>query len=122
MARTGKVVKLQARAGKGRAKRGTVVQPDLDDRGRYFAACRALGHEWKHMGRAAEAGRWNAVGYISNCAHCGTVRTKWVGRSGALFPTTYRYPDGYSRTGDQRLSTQAWRREWVVTVMAEAAS
>jgi hypothetical protein len=96
-----------------------VAATTLDERSRFFAACRALGHEWRHRGVVAESGRFGAIGYQSACEHCGTTRTIWVTRSGERFAPTYRYPDGYSRHGEERLTTKAWRREWVVTLMGD---
>jgi hypothetical protein len=117
----GTVVNMGERKGAKRAATSRSVAGSLDEPGRFFAACRALGHEWRHMGQVADSGYHGAIGYQSNCSHCGTVRTKWVTRSGELFSPRYQYPDGYSRHGEERLSTKAWRREWVVSLLEATA-
>jgi hypothetical protein len=68
-----------------------------------------------------QVARFGSVGYRSTCRHCGTERVKWITRTGMLAPSTYRYPDGYSRHGEARLSSQAWRRTWIVTLLGEDA-
>jgi hypothetical protein len=106
----------------------TVPAAATDQPALHFAVCRSLGHDWHHLGAVAESdgysppslwGRAGGVGYRSVCRHCGTERIKWITRSGMLAPSTYRYPDGYSRHGEERLSTQAWRRTWIVTLLGE---
>jgi hypothetical protein len=95
-----------------------------------FAECRALGHMWAHIGRpltTEELGfkeplgiEWGSVAFRSTCGHCGTTRTKWIGRSGTLYPARYTYPDGYERRGEEERMTQGdWRKAWVVNVLGE---
>jgi hypothetical protein len=95
-----------------------------------FAECRALCHEWHHQRRPLtdeETGfrrpmgvEYNALGYLSTCAVCGTTRTKWLGRSGSLGVTVYRYPEGYQRRGeDERVSPTEWRQAWVLRSLDE---
>jgi len=86
-----------------------------------FAQCRSLGHEWRHRGPVTEDHEevrrphgivWGTVGLRSQCADCKTDRIKWITRSGEVI-TRYTYPDGYSLHGDDRLSSQQWRSQFV---------
>ena len=46
-----------------------------------YSICRAEGHEWRHMGRGdglnAAPRFYDCIPLLSNCANCGTTRTKW---------------------------------------------
>jgi len=57
-------------------------------------------------------------------SECGTVRVKWIGRSGSLGTTlgttSHYYPDGYQTHGEETLSREQWRRSWIITVFREA--
>lgn len=59
------------------------------------------------------------VGHRSICADCKTERIKWVTRSGFLGFTRYYHPEGYSLSGDDRLSNDQWRRTWLVHELGE---
>lgn len=89
------------------------------------AACRSLGHAWQHNAtpvgpeESPPLGFYNAVGFSSECSSCGTVRIKWIGRSGALGTMSYRYPEGYQHTGEQKMEREEWRRAWVFAVLGE---
>jgi hypothetical protein len=93
----------------------------------HYTECRALGHAWQHHGMANEQEtgfrrpyyiEGNSLAFVSSCANCGTTRTKYIGRSGTLFPAIYRYPDGYQRKGEEeRMSNLEWRRAWVVNAI-----
>lgn len=93
-----------------------------------FAECRSLGHEWrkgKPIGIDDNDGRrkpfgmdTGMIGIPSHCANCGTEKVRWISRSGDS-TTRYEYPDGYSRHGDDRLTAQEWRHEYVETIWAQ---
>ena len=99
------------------------------DHGLEWAQCRSMGHEWKHKGRitdetdpghSAPMGmQYGAAGFRSVCSFCGTERVRWISRSGALGPMRYIHPDGYSRTGDAKLTQQEWRTNWLVKLLGE---
>lgn len=100
-----------------------MAQPSLVRKGdpTAFAQCRTLGHEWRHKGAVSESQdgvripigiTFGTVGLRSMCSDCKTERIKWVSRSGEVV-TRYRYPDGYSLHGDDRLSPQRWRSVFV---------
>lgn len=92
-----------------------------------FAECRSLGHEWrksKPIGSDDAGGHrrpfgfyTGSIGIPSTCANCGTSKVRWITRSGES-QTRYEYPDGYSRHGDDRLSAQEWRHNYVETIFA----
>lgn len=92
-----------------------------------YASCRSLGHSWQHRktpyNPQEDGGTWQgsmgAAGFVSVCDSCGTKRTKWVMRSGALGHTSYDYPDGYSTHGEDRLAPMEWRRAFVVRVFGD---
>lgn len=92
-----------------------------------FAQCRSLGHEWRHKGTVHDENKaplgvsFGTVGLRSQCADCKTDRVKWVTRSGEVH-TRYDYPDGYSLHGDDRMSPQQWRSNFVERVFAEAGA
>jgi hypothetical protein len=89
-----------------------------------FAQCRSLGHEWRHKGvmqdnsKAPFGVEFGTVGLRSQCADCKTDRVKWVTRSGEVI-TRYDYPDGYSRHGEERLTSREWRSNFVVRIFNE---
>ena len=95
-----------------------------------YKQCRALGHSWVHRDRALsdeEDGfrrpigvEYGSVGLVSECSNCSTVRTKWISRSGAMWPAIYRYPQGYQTHGDDTMQPVEWRSAFVVTVFGEA--
>ena len=84
-----------------------------------YAECRSLGHSWRHNGKPLGPFSDGVVGLVSKCSECGAERTKWISRSGALGPNSYRYPENYSQHGDDRLTTVEWRRTFVVTLFGE---
>ena len=90
-----------------------------------FAQCRSLGHEWRHKGVVTDedtkrpfGAQFGTVGLRSQCADCKTERTRWITRSGEVH-TRYEYPDGYSLHGDDRMSPQQWRSNFVTRVFDE---
>jgi hypothetical protein len=104
--------------------------PTPDERALRYAECRAMGHEWSHSGKPLDEAavghrvplgvERTAVAFASSCRVCNTSRVKWIGRSGSLGVTVYRYPDGYSRHGDdERLSATEWRAAWIVRAMGD---
>lgn len=91
-----------------------------------YAECRSLGHEWKHKGFVTDEDRkrpfgivTGMVGHRSLCTQCKTERVKWMPRSGAIGFTRYYHPDGYSLTGEARLTTTEWRRTWLVRELGD---
>lgn len=90
---------------------------------RRFGQCRSLGHSWSHLSERLDpeqsSSRWGSIGFRSQCDYCGTVRTKWMTRSGSLGGSTYEYPDGYSQHGEDRLPLEQWRQTWLVTLMGD---
>jgi hypothetical protein len=97
-----------------------------DDLARQYAQCRSLGHTWHHIGWADPTlrrplGDYNVLAFVSRCEHCQTERTKWVSPQGHRGTTSYAYPDGYSRHGDEALTRDEWRRTWVVTLLGDRA-
>ncbi len=99
------------------------------DSGLRWAQCRSLGHKWDHKGILRDSDKlgyskpWSveagAVPVRSVCDYCGTERVKWMTRSGMAWPGRYTYPDDYSRTGENKLSNQEWRHEWVVSMLGD---
>ena len=94
-----------------------------------FAECRSLGHSWKHRKKIGtddvSSGfprpfGWDTgcIGYHSRCLVCKTDRVKWITRSGEVV-SRYHHPDGYSQHGEDRLSSQEWRRTFVAHVFEE---
>lgn len=96
--------------------RQKVVAPATPQR---FAQCRSLGHEWKYKGKVGHndptSVLWGSIGLQSQCSVCTTWRTKWITRSGEV-ATRYEHPDGYSQTGEDRLSLQEWRSTFVTSL------
>ena len=91
-----------------------------------FAECRSMGHAWQHARKAVGVdddhgwsvpfgGSFGMVGLPSTCTNCGTERMRWISRSGETIPR-YRHPDGYSRHGEERLSPQEWRSQYVASI------
>lgn len=106
---------MSPRNGKGTTVKG---KPATDTNAQRYAPCRALGHEWHHVGRAdvsdAPAGANGSVGWVSTCSHCGMRRVRWFTRSGMIgHAPTYTPPEGYTRRGDEVLSLQEWRTTWL---------
>jgi hypothetical protein len=100
-----------------RRRRAVVKAPKVSDAQRGFAACRVLGHEWRHVGRATEdASRFGVYGFRSACSHCGTERTKWLVRSGESAKVAYRYPKDYATHGEDRLEPTQWRKVFIVSM------
>jgi len=60
------------------------------------------------------------IGLQSQCSDCKTWRTKWITRSGEVV-NRYDYPDGYSRRGEDRLTSKQWRSSWAVTLFDDMA-
>ena len=117
-----------AKRKRGRPPALTVVQPvsGPSAEARKYAQCRSLGHTWKHRKDpvGADAGSppsWlhQPLGIMSVCTDCGCERIKWIGRSGTLGTTTYRYPEGYQTRGEETVDRQTWRRTWIVSVFGD---
>lgn len=88
-----------------------------------FEECRAMGHAWRHRPpigtddtndsyRRPFGMSTGMVGFPSHCNTCGADRIRWITRSGEVV-VRYEHPDGYSRHGDDRLSSGEWRRSYV---------
>lgn len=97
-----------------------------------FAECRSLGHEWRkgkqpvgiddNDGYRKPFGMSTGmIGIPSHCPNCGTHKVRWITRSGESH-TRYEYPDGYSRHGDDRLTAQEWRHNYVETIWEQFES
>lgn len=82
-----------------------------------------MGHSWKHRApigiddeipglRRPFGSSTGMVGFRSHCTCCTTDRIRWVTRSGEVI-TRYEHPEGYSRHGDDRLTSSEWRRSYV---------
>lgn len=85
-----------------------------------YAICRVMGHEWAHI-PGALGGEHGTYGLRSHCSHCGTKRTKWITRSGAVARGQYEYPKDYASRGDERLESTQWRRLLITTLEPEPA-
>jgi hypothetical protein len=106
-----------------------VTIDSTNDHGLEWAQCRSMGHEWKHQGRITDETdpghqppvgmQYGSAGFRSVCTECGTERVRWISRSGLLGPMRYNHPDGYSRTGDAKLTGQEWRKTWLVKLLGE---
>jgi hypothetical protein len=94
-----------------------------------YAECRSLGHEWrKHAPvgvddqhssiRRPFALSTGCIGIPSTCTVCGTEKVRWITRSGESV-TRYEHPEGYSRHGDDVLSAQEWRHNYVETLFSQ---
>ncbi len=101
------------------------------DRELAFATCRAMGHEWHHskpIGTDDPDGRWRApfggstgmIGYPSTCSMCGTERMRWMTRFGETI-VRYDHPDGYSRTGEDKMTPREWRQTFVEAAFEQFA-
>lgn len=105
------------------ARSAGLVRPSVPN---LYAKCRSLGHEWHHEREPITdadtkrpfAARERSVGYRSTCPDCTTERIKWITRSGAI-ENRYTYPDGYSLHGDDRLSAQEWRTQFVANLFEQ---
>lgn len=97
-----------------------------------FATCRAMGHEWNHsspIGTDDPEGRFKApfggttgmIGYPSTCGSCGTERMRWITRWGETL-VRYEHPEGYSRTGEDKLSPREWRETFVAAAFEQFAA
>lgn len=84
-----------------------------------YAQCRSLGHSWNHVAPDMGQAEYGSYGFRSQCDDCGTVRTKWIARSGAYRPAKYEYPAEYARRGEDRLSTTEWRRALIVSMIGD---
>lgn len=82
-------------------------------KGYQFLECRAQGHEWHHAEAILSGIASGVVGLVSTCQTCGMERTRWVTRNGSFNPPTYKQPDGYRTSGDDRQTLQEWRRDRV---------
>jgi hypothetical protein len=88
-----------------------------------YAMCHGMGHSWRHAKAVAvdstTRGSERAphgmmcLAYPSTCDVCGTERMRWVTRRGESLPPRYDWPDGYSRRGEDRMTTTEWRRSFV---------
>lgn len=89
--------------------------------------CRSLGHQWRHTGligiddqgdfRRPFGASTGMIGYRSICGNCKGTRIKWITRSGEVV-NRYEYPEGYRRTGDDRLSAHEWRETLAISLFA----
>lgn len=98
------------------AKKAAPVVTTEGPSGLEWARCRSLGHEWTHGNRSIGDSSSGVYAFVSTCEFCGSTRTKYISRSGALGDSRYEYPKTYSQHGDERMSTLEWRRSFVVTV------
>jgi hypothetical protein len=68
-----------------------------------YIQCRDFGHSWR-----PSSARWvnaeNAYETTLRCARCGTVRTRWLSRTGQQLQSNYEYASGYTVKGLGRLS------------------
>lgn len=95
-----------------------------------FAECRSLGHSWRHKGTFGSddpgpKGISRPLGFVtgmvglhSQCSVCKTSRVKWMTRSGEVI-SRYAHPDGYSQHGDDKLTSQGWRRSFVARIFED---
>ena len=92
-----------------------------------FAECRAMNHSWRHhkqtIGnthpRYHAPFNWRAVGKVSTCSQCKSVRVRWMTESGEVINRYYPV-EGYSRAGDPDKPTlKQWRRFYIADVFAE---
>ena len=77
----------------------------------HYSECRALGHDWQHIGAPDNSDGGPALGqyaYASRCRHCGTERTKWFNGRGLSAGSRYRYPDEYQSRGEGKLDRSDW--------------
>jgi hypothetical protein len=98
------------------------VEPDIE-KALQYAECRAEGHQWRHRKgfvgsddkRRPFGLTSGVVGRLSVCSDCKMERIRWFTRSGQIFcPPRYYRPEGYSLTGDAKLTNVEWRRTWLV--------
>jgi hypothetical protein len=89
------------------------IEQRLEPEARQFASCRALGHTWRHQ---APISNLDGVQFVSHCEDCAAERTKTITRSGT-YKASYRYQQGYSRHGEETLTTVEWRRVLVVSAL-----
>lgn len=106
----------------------TVVAIKKRDQELRFIECRSLGHEWRKQSmigvddtddtfRRPYGMSTGMIGIPSSCHNCGTRKVRWITRSGESL-TRYEHPDGYSRHGDDRLTHQEYRHEYVTAIWA----
>lgn len=81
-----------------------------------YTECRAEGHEWKHQERLLGGIATGTVGLVSVCNVCGMKRERWIARNGQAQSPRYTQPEGYRTTGDERRTTQEWRRTHVAAL------
>jgi hypothetical protein len=82
----------------------------------HYSECRALGHDWQHIGTPEHAGGAPAQGvyaFASRCRHCSTERVKWFTRSGLSAGGRYRYADGYQSRGEGKLERGDWGKLFI---------
>lgn len=82
----------------------------------HYSECRALGHDWQHVGtpeRMETAPAGGVYAWFSRCRHCGTERTKWFTRSGMSAGGRYRYADGYQSRGEGKLDRGDWGKLFI---------
>lgn len=82
----------------------------------HFSECRALGHDWHHIGTPDNAGYAPTNGvyaWASRCRHCGTERVKWLTASGMAAGSRYRYPDEYQSRGEGKLERSDWGKLFI---------
>jgi len=96
------------------SRRRTSDELSIDEAMRRFAQCRSLGHEWRHAGREQTVG--GVPCFLSICDECTTERRVWIPTTGANVQRRYKYPDGYQRKGEDKLSSVQWRRVLIVSL------
>jgi hypothetical protein len=63
--------------------------------------------------------RIDSIGYRSECSNCATTKIKWMSRHGYETITRYHHPDGYSRRGEEALTNEEWRQQWMVSLLGD---
>lgn len=93
-----------------------------------YARCRAFQHSWSwsdplgiddsHPTISKPFGMSQGmIGFPAVCTNCGQQKVKWITRSGESI-TRREYPEGYQKSGDEALSPQEYRHEYVESIFA----
>jgi hypothetical protein len=94
-----------------------------------FIECHTMGHQWSHIGVIAPAEQVEGfkrpfgavtgmVGYHSGCTNCTTTRVAWITYSGEKI-NRYRYPESYSRRGENRVTHAEYRRTFAAVLFED---
>ena len=94
-----------------------------------FLECHTMGHQWHHGGkigiddpsdftRPYAGSNISMIGFRSVCKNCGTERVAWVTRSGEKI-NRYKYRDGYTRRGPERVTHAEYRRTFAAFLFDE---